>query len=201
MRMDVTRFGIVLGVVALLASTAATDAGGQRRKHYDRRNLLASTATTDAGPLATMSLKAVDINGTPVTGDQLHIVAERGDQITVELRVRDWATELPNGVRSYQAVVQGRIGAVSGANGTILPLGWDAPPLPAVCTTDDDCIGHRLMFLEQLFDLHGVDPMAISLDEGADPTSKVQAPLSVHVAEITCVEESISVHKRGPFLK
>ena len=141
MRMDVTGFGIVLGVMALLASTAATDAGPQGRKHFDRRNLLASTAEAQAGAIPTTSLKAVDINGAPVTGDPLHIVAQRGDQITVELRIRDWATELPDGVRSYQARVQGRIGAVSGANGTILPLGWEAPPVPDVCTTNADCIG------------------------------------------------------------
>lgn len=141
MRMDVTRFGIVFGVVALLASAAATDAGPQRRKHYNQRDLLASTVAAEAGSVTTISLKAVDINGTPVTGDQQHIVAQRGDQITVELRIRDWATELPDGLRSFQARVQGRIGVVSGANGNILPLGWEAPPAPPFCNTDDDCLG------------------------------------------------------------
>lgn len=32
-------------------------------------------------PIPTMSLKAVEINGTPVTGDQQHIVAQRGDRL------------------------------------------------------------------------------------------------------------------------
>lgn len=93
------------------------------------------------GTIATMSLKAIDINGTPVAGDQQHIVAQRGDQITVEILARDWATELPSGVRSYQARVRGRIAAVSGSNGTVLPLGWDAAPAPDFCITSDDCSG------------------------------------------------------------
>jgi len=87
---------------------------------------LATVGSLAYGEVPTMALRAVAINGAPIeaTGS---IVASPGDTIEVEIAVWGWASESPDGIESYSAGMLNRRGAVSGRNGTILPLGWDAP--------------------------------------------------------------------------
>ena len=87
---------------------------------------------------AVVSLTAVKQNGADIEPSN-QITAFPGDTIEAEIRISGWAGDLPDGVRSFDVTVLGKSGAVSGANGLVLPLGWDAPVNPAQCQSPDDC--------------------------------------------------------------
>jgi hypothetical protein len=94
-------------------------------------------ATADA---ATISLRAVKHNGATITPTgNLAIVPN--DLIETEIYISGWGGELPfpDGVRTVQAELTGRIGFQSGENGTVLPSGWVAPLTPIPCSVDADC--------------------------------------------------------------
>lgn len=88
---------------------------------------------------ATVALKAVRRNSVPINPPLASVVASPGDIIEANIFVFDWATELPQGIRAYELIIQGAMAAVSGTNGTVLPLGWDAAIEPVPCNTDPDC--------------------------------------------------------------
>ncbi|MBI3834820.1 MAG: hypothetical protein HY287_10865 [Planctomycetes bacterium] len=79
-----------------------------------------------------MSLKAVAVNGTSIAPSNC-IHAMPGDAITSEIKISGWGSQLPLGVRAYQATILGEHGAVSGSRGTFLPVGWDAPIHSQIC--------------------------------------------------------------------
>src|SRR5882672_5763817 len=81
---------------------------------------------------ACVSLKAVSVNIGSIA-PQNCINARPGDTITAEIRISGWGEELPLGVRAYEAMIDGTMGATSGMSGMIFPLGWDAPPHPNSC--------------------------------------------------------------------
>ena len=93
--------------------------------------------SASAQPL-TIGLKAVQRNGIRFepTG---RLVVDPGDTIQVEIYASGWADALPAGVRSFTAMIQGVQAATSGPNGTVLPVGWDAPLQTKACNSDADC--------------------------------------------------------------
>ncbi len=96
---------------------------------------LTTTSVFGAGAPPHFSLKAVRLNGGEITHTN-ELSVQPGDEIEAEIRISGWAKELPGGARGYTARIAGRAGAVSGGNGTILPLGWNAKLDPLVCWPD-----------------------------------------------------------------
>ncbi|MCH7592390.1 MAG: hypothetical protein IH989_06400, partial [Planctomycetes bacterium] len=95
---------------------------------------LVSNAT---GQNATLSLKAVQVNGVSITRANT-ISVNPGDVVTAEIFIRDW-TRTVERLLSYQTAIN-RASFASGTRGTVLPLGWDAPPTDDIgCTTSADC--------------------------------------------------------------
>jgi len=100
------------------------------------------------GEVPTMALRAVAINDSPIEATGLVSVSP-GDTVEVEIHVWGWGTEIPDGIDSVSAGVLNRPGAVSGLNGTVLPLGWDSPldqilcnPAEGgICPSGSNCIG------------------------------------------------------------
>lgn len=90
---------------------------------------------------AVVSLRAVKVNGAPITHTN-NLIAEQGDEIETEIYVSGWGAELPLGVRAYQADIAGVAGFQSGSNGTILPKGWRAPLTPIECSDAQPCPSH-----------------------------------------------------------
>jgi len=110
---------------------------------------------------ATVSLKAVAINGVPIPPTN-EITVEVGDTITAELRFSGWGHPLfdaGNGdtglVRTYQVALFGLNGVQSSGpgHGLVLPAGWDAPltrdippcddPLYPFATSQYGCVGRN----------------------------------------------------------
>ncbi len=89
------------------------------------------------GPGSCLSLKAVAINGNPIAPTS-NVTASRGDTIETEIWLSCWGTDLGL-LRSYQALINGKDGVVSGDAGLVLPLGWDAPLQFMGCTSQSDC--------------------------------------------------------------
>jgi len=87
------------------------------------------------GPCA--SLVAVGINGEPIplTRD-VHV--RPGDLLETEIRFSGWP-ELVHGVRLYQAKLDILTGSVTGPSGTVLPVGWCAPPGVIPCIQSSEC--------------------------------------------------------------
>lgn len=86
--------------------------------------------------VATMALRAVAINGSPIEATGV-IAVSPGDTVEVEIHIWGFGKEFPEGIRWFSAGVLNRAGAVSGNNGTILPLGWDAPLDQLFCNTNE----------------------------------------------------------------
>jgi hypothetical protein len=101
----------------------------------------------DALAAATVSLKAVKINGVAIAGGPTNTIdVVPGDTITAELRFSGWGNPkfdaLGGGtglVRTYQAQVAGRMGVQSSGpgGGLVLPIGWDAPLIKDQPPCDD----------------------------------------------------------------
>lgn len=89
-------------------------------------------------PAAQVAITAVKHNGAAITPTS-SITALPGDVIEAELLVSGWANELPEGVRAYNLVLQGRKGVQSGSNGLVLPKGWKAAVIPKTCASPADC--------------------------------------------------------------
>lgn len=86
-----------------------------------------------------MSLVAVAVNGSPVE-PTLGIAVAPGDTITVEIRLSDWTADLPQGkLRVFEANLDMLGASQSGATGTVLPLNWRAPLVPASCASAANC--------------------------------------------------------------
>lgn len=100
--------------------------------------LLISLPEVPCARAATVSLQAVKLNGAPIapTND---ITAAAEDVIEADMFVSGWGPQLPGGVRVFQLHLDGRVGFRSGENGTVLPLGWDAPLAPIPCSNDTQC--------------------------------------------------------------
>ncbi len=96
--------------------------------------LLSYSAAASFAQNPTLSLKAVRLNGESIAPTN-SIAANPGDVIEAEIFASDWS---PNGekLRGFESVV-GREAFQSGDSGTVLPLGWDRPPL----IDDDICCG------------------------------------------------------------
>lgn len=95
---------------------------------------------TDCGPGPCVSIKAVAVNGNPITPTNCVNVMP-GDQIETELYVSGWGTALPLGLRVYQLNFAWGNGAASGTMGVVTPEGWDAPITisPFACVENLDC--------------------------------------------------------------
>jgi hypothetical protein len=102
---------------------------------------------TEAHGAATVSLKAVRKNGTPIPGGPVSsLPVARGDIITAEVLISGWSTpafDPPSNtglVQTYQATLLRRAGTTSnGGDITVnaeltVPLGWDAPIDRRSCT-------------------------------------------------------------------
>lgn len=90
-----------------------------------------------AGQNPTLSLKAVKVNGVPIPRANTTDV-NPGDVVTAEIFIRDWTTTIER-LAAYRTAIN-RDSFVSGTRGTVLPLGWDAPPTDDIgCTTSADC--------------------------------------------------------------
>lgn len=87
----------------------------------------------------TVALTAVKKNNAAIPHTN-EIAAAPGDVIEAELLIFDWADDLPDGIRSYSARIEGERGVQSGTNGLVLPKGWDAPvSFVGQCASDWDC--------------------------------------------------------------
>lgn len=60
------------------------------------------------------------------------------DQFETEIFLSRWGTELPAGVRLYQAKIN-TAGYISPDNGTVIPLGWCAPVTTIPCISSETC--------------------------------------------------------------
>jgi hypothetical protein len=80
---------------------------------------------------------AVERNGMAIEPTSDLVVAP-DDTVVVEIRISDWADDLPEGrLRGYDVRLNGIQGAESGALGMIQPLGWRAPLAAKPCV--DGC--------------------------------------------------------------
>jgi len=96
-----------------------------------------SECQTPCGPRPCAALKAVAVNGEPIAPTtDIHV--RPGDLIEAEIRFSGWGGNIPQ-LRLYQARLLLGEAAKSGTNGTVLPLGWDAPFYPIVCATASYC--------------------------------------------------------------
>lgn len=102
--------------------------------------------TSDAQGAATLSLKAVAKNGTPIAAtNNLAVVAN--DTITVELFFSGWSSPPFDGssglLQTFQGALLGSAGAISnGADPNdntrlVLPVGWNAPVVRDSCPCDN----------------------------------------------------------------
>ncbi len=88
---------------------------------------------------AIIEIRAVRLNDAPIPGTTTLAVSP-GDKIEAEfILLTGWGADLPDGIRGAQVIVSGRLGATSGGNGRVLPLGWDAPLDLIGCTIQQDC--------------------------------------------------------------
>jgi hypothetical protein len=96
-----------------------------------------SECQTKCGPRPCAALKAVAVNGKPIppTTD-VHV--RPGDVIETEIHFSGWGGNIPE-LRLYEAKLRLRDAATSGTNGTLLPLGWDAPLDFVYCARAADC--------------------------------------------------------------
>ena len=76
---------------------------------------------------ATVSLKAVEVNGAALPSPTNTVTVAAGDTILAKLFISGWDGEIED-VRIWQSGVLGKAGSISGIIGTILPLGF--PDLP-----------------------------------------------------------------------
>lgn len=90
-----------------------------------------------------MAVKKGAVNITPTN----NVTAAVGEEITCEIWIDqfgpDFSNRNPPGARSYEAVIDGLAGAISGGNGSegpILPKGWDAPFPSVPCTSNAQCL-------------------------------------------------------------
>ena len=104
-----------------------TSVFGRSRLFFGFVGLL-SVASMDVLAAPTVALKAVAINGSPITATR-SISVVPGDTITAEIFLFDWTTTVER-LLSYQTAIS-RDALVSGTRGKLLPLGWDAPLAPA----------------------------------------------------------------------
>jgi len=92
--------------------------------------LLCLPAWTQA---ATMSLKAVAINGSPV-GPTSSVEVGPGGEVTLEILISDWSPEY---IWVYQVAIDDA-GYSSGSSGTLMPKGWD-DKADRPCSDSNDC--------------------------------------------------------------
>ncbi len=88
------------------------------------------------GEVPTMALRAVGVNGSPIEATSL-VSVSAGDTVEVEIHIWGWGTEIPAGIDQVSASVLNRRGSVSGSNGTVLPLGWEAPLDNVLCNPSE----------------------------------------------------------------
>jgi hypothetical protein len=96
-----------------------------------------SECQTPCGPRPCVTLKAVAINGEEIV-PTLSVFVRPGDMITTEMFFSGWGGNIPE-ARGFEVKLGLRDGATSGAHGTVLPLGWDAPLGAINCTSAADC--------------------------------------------------------------
>ncbi|MEK6799287.1 MAG: hypothetical protein AABZ12_10005 [Planctomycetota bacterium] len=113
MRTGIAGYGVALAIVGVLGSGVAAQA-------------------------ATLKLVAIKKNGSAIAPTSTISVVPN-DVIEAELQVSGFAATIPTGIKSFTARLDGRVGATSGPNGSILPDGWEAEPSPAYCTIDSNC--------------------------------------------------------------
>ncbi len=90
--------------------------------------------------IGTVSIKAVKINGQPITAtNQITVIP--GDQIECDIFLSDWASnDFVYAVRGYEVNLNPE-SFFGGDQGTVLPLGWYAPYHERTCSNDGDCNG------------------------------------------------------------
>lgn len=92
---------------------------------------------TPCGPRPCVLLKAVAVNGESIA-PTTDVYVRPGDVIETELFFSGWGGNMPE-VRGFEVQLGLLEGATSGVNGTVLPLGWDAPVTPVFCTNNANC--------------------------------------------------------------
>lgn len=96
-----------------------------------------SECQTPCGPRPCAVLKAVAINGEPIPpSTDVHV--RPGDLIESEIYFSGWGGNIPE-AGGFQVDLRLYEGATSGTEGTVLPLGWDAPLEPVGCATALNC--------------------------------------------------------------
>jgi len=110
-------------------------------KYLVKAAAFAALAMSDV-QAATLSLKAVRRNDTPITPTNT-VSAHAGDRITAEVFISGWNADVPGSqLKTYQYVVNGRDGFVRGEDcgeGFVaLPCGFDLGP-PILCEMNEDC--------------------------------------------------------------
>lgn len=110
--------------------------------------MVLSWAASHAQGAATVSLKAVAKNGTPIAATNTLTIAPN-DTITAEVFIFGWATppfDPPSNtglVKTYQVSLSGAAGAISNGadpadeSSLVLPVGWVAPVTRDSCPCDD----------------------------------------------------------------
>lgn len=87
----------------------------------------------------TISLQAVEINGSPISPSN-SVLVKPGDTVEAEIFVSDWTTD-DERLLLFQVGVS-RTSFISGTTGIITPAGWDSPLTLADeigCADDSDC--------------------------------------------------------------
>jgi len=88
---------------------------------------------------AVIEIRAVSVNGTPVT-PTTSLSVNPGDEVEAEITLLPgFGDVLPTGIRSSQVNLAGRVGATSGGNDRVLPFGWDAPLDTVPCADSSEC--------------------------------------------------------------
>ena len=106
-----------------------------KRSHIIRGMVCLAASISFSANAAEMALVPVAASGPhAIVGNEI-ILAEAGQEVTLEIRASDWD---PDVLRIWQADVDEE-GFVSGDAGTALPLGWDRPFDPTPCLSDADC--------------------------------------------------------------
>ena len=93
--------------------------------------LLAVAGVAEA---ARYSVKAVAVNGTPITPTD-DLLASPGDRITIEIYGSEWS---PESLKAWQITLD-KAGFMNQGSGALRPLGWDRPMPPIGCSENADC--------------------------------------------------------------